>query len=97
MLNYGIKLSIIGSGDQGLTVRPNAICQVKKGAAVIWKYGRPPRKVTGGGKPPAGKRLDVVIQEELVWMGSQIDVVDFIFGFICDPCVDDILGEHIPL
>ena len=57
----------------------------------------PPRRVTGGGKPPAGKRLDVVIKEKLVWMGSQIDVVDFIFGFICDPCVDDVLGEHIPL
>ncbi len=68
----------------------------KRGRRVVEM--RPPlRKVTGGGKPPAGKRLDVVIQEKLVWMGSQIDVVDFIFGFIVDPCVDDILGEYIPL
>jgi hypothetical protein len=30
-------------------------------------------------------------------MRTQFDVVDFIFGFVLNPHVDGILGEHIAL
>ena len=39
--------------------------------------------------------LYIVIQIKLVGMWTQFDVVDFIFGFVFNPHVDGILGEHI--
>ena len=80
-----------------IAAQPKSIRCIKKRGHRDLAMRPPPRRVTGGGKPPVGRRLDVVIQEEFVWMGSQIDIVDLIFGFIGDPGVDDILGEHITL
>jgi len=43
----------------------------------------------------ANRVLNIIIQVKLVGMRSQFDIVDFIFGFVFDPHIDGILGEHI--
>ena len=39
--------------------------------------------------------LDVEVKIKLVRVGPQFDVVDFVFGLVINPHVDDILGENI--
>jgi len=42
-------------------------------------------------------RLNVVIQEELVRMGSEPQRVNFSDSLVVDPCLDNILGKDIAL
>ncbi len=53
--------------------------------------------LTGLTGKPGDLCLNIEIQVKLVGMGTQLDVVDFIFGFVLNPHVDRILGENIAL
>jgi hypothetical protein len=55
--------------------------------------------VTGNGLTgqPANRVLNIVIQEKFMRMRPQLDIVDFVFGFVFDPHVNRILSKHISL
>ena len=45
----------------------------------------------------AKSRLNIVIQGELIGVGSGPDDGDLLGKFVVDPGIDHVLGEHVPL